>query len=82
MVNLEQWWNGLKPSEKNLVKAFIFAVPIMWGLWFYLKLYILFGVKSLEWRIGIYLFLVMIATGMWAGMLNQQEAMKKLADKK
>ena len=75
-------WSDMKESEKNAVKSLIFAIPIMWFLWFYLKLYILFGVKSFEWRLGIYVFLVIIATGMWTNMFNKASAMKKLADRK
>lgn len=74
--------SNLKQSDKNVIKAFCFAVPIMAFLWFYLKLYILFGIKSIEWIVGIYIFLVLLATGMWANMLNQADANKKIADSK
>ena len=75
-------WNEMKESEKNAVKSLIFAIPIMWFLWFYLKLYILFGVKDTFWKLIVYIMLVVIATGMWTNMFNKASAMKKLADKK
>ena len=80
--NLKKWWGKLKPSEKNYFKSLAFAIPTMWVFWYYLKLYTLFGIRNEDFVFIGYAILIMLATGIWANILNQSDVMRKLNDKK
>ena len=77
--NLGTWWGSLETSQKHAVVAFLIAIPVCYYLVYHLFAFFFRGFSTTG-RLGIYAFAVLIATGMWAGMLTKQKAMQNLAN--